>query len=466
MNFKTKIAYTAVLATLGMAAGSAQAAFLSEQGTGQALIYPYYTVQGDKFDTYITVVNTTSQAKAVKVRFLEAKNSYEVLDFNLYLSAQDWWGGAVTTLAGDVTKAAKLVSSDKSCTDPLGPFTGVEFRNYQYKTDIFADPLLARTREGYVEIIEMGPITDAAMVANVTHINGTPKDCKAAQKMNPTHIGTPTGGLIGTATLINGPQGTDYSYDPVALDDLFGGPQYTPPGFTDPTFAKALNVSTVIRRNAATGAREVLTSLWGAGETSQGVEGVSAVLMHNSVMNEYVLEPTLKAATDWVVTFPTKHLHYGDTGVKPTPPFTSTLTVNGACESVTLASYDREEGIGSPTSDFSPKPPADQQGLCYEANVITFGGGNLLSSALTKNTNIAPYGINGWTNMTFSGNQQMTSGNTTINGGTGVFSATYYGLPAVGFALIGLKNEALTPGVLSVYGGSFIHKYTSNITVK
>jgi len=29
-----------------------------------------------------------------------------------------------------------------------------------------------------------------------------------------------------------------------------------------------------------------------------------------------------------------------------------------------------------------------------------------------------------------------------------------------------LKNEALTPGVLSVYGGSFIHKYTSNITVK
>jgi hypothetical protein len=468
MNFKTKIAYTAVLATLGLAAGSAQAAFLSEQGTGQALIYPYYTVQGDKFDTYITVVNTTTQAKAVKVRFLEAKNSYEVLDFNLYLSAKDWWGGAVTTVAGDAAKAAKLISTDKSCTDPLGPFTGVDFRNVQYKNDIFADASLARTREGYVEIIEMGPITDAAMAANVTHINGTPKDCKAAQLMNASHLGAPTGGLIGTGTLINGPQGTDYSYDPVALDDLFETQKFSPAGSTLPTFSDAINVSTVIRRNPTTGEREVLTSQWGAAPTSPGVEGVSAVLMHNSVMNEYVLEPTLKAATDWVVTFPTKHMHYGEriTDIKPTPPFTSTLTVNGACESVTLASYDREEGIGSPTSDFSPKPPADQQGLCYEANVITFGKSELLSSALTKNTNISPYGINGWTDMTFAGGQKMTNNNTTVNGGTAVFSATYHGLPAVGFALIGLKNEALTPGVLSVYGGSYIHKYTSDITVQ
>jgi hypothetical protein len=395
---------------------------------------------------------------------LEAKASAEVLDFNLYLSAQDWWGGTVTAPT-DAKLPGKLITSDKSCTDPLGPFTtGAEFRNYQYAGDGLGDEL-ARTREGYVEILEMGTITDATMAANVTHINGTPKNCTAALSMNVSHLGNPTGGLIGTGTLINGLKGTDYSYDPVALEDLFVTKLFSGAGSIRPNLKDAVNVSTVIRRNDA-GVREVLTSEWSVGT---GIEGVSAVLMHDSIMNEYLLEPTLKAGTDWVVTFPTKRQHIGEkvTATKATAPFTKALTANGACEKVSLATYDREEGIGSPTSDFSPPPPVNQQGLCFEANVITFGGKNVLSSALTANTNISPYGINGWTSLTFSDNQQMTNvDGTTVNGGAIPVSATYYGLPAVGFALVGLTNSNVTPGVLSVYGGSFIHKYTSAITLK
>ena len=54
-------------------------------------------------------------AKAVKVRFLEGKNSREVLDFNLYLSAKDVWTAAIiptTDGAGIFTRGQVLHEPD------------------------------------------------------------------------------------------------------------------------------------------------------------------------------------------------------------------------------------------------------------------------------------------------------------------------------------------------------------------
>jgi len=90
-SLKKKVLVSAVLAA---AAGSAHAVYVNQNGQGQALIYPYYTVQGGH-NTYVSVVNTTSAVKVVKVRFREGKASAEVLDFNLYLSPNDVWTGAV-----------------------------------------------------------------------------------------------------------------------------------------------------------------------------------------------------------------------------------------------------------------------------------------------------------------------------------------------------------------------------------
>src|SRR5688572_6560925 len=91
---------TALLAGLAGAAGlatTAHAVNLNPDGLGQALVYPYYTVNGGN-QTVLTVVNTADNVKAVKVRFLESRNSREVIDFNLYLSAFDVWTGTVFTL--------------------------------------------------------------------------------------------------------------------------------------------------------------------------------------------------------------------------------------------------------------------------------------------------------------------------------------------------------------------------------
>src|SRR5262249_54789659 len=126
-TLKRKALMSAVLGTLG-AAGTAQAVFIDPQGYGDALLYPYYTVQeanGTAYNSYFSVVNTNTDVKVVKVRFREGKASAEVLDFNLYLSPNDVWTGFLQPSTTD--DAAVLFTNDKSCTNPAIPGAGVEF---------------------------------------------------------------------------------------------------------------------------------------------------------------------------------------------------------------------------------------------------------------------------------------------------------------------------------------------------
>src|SRR4051794_13853502 len=116
-NKKSLCAALAAVGTLGVA-GTANAVYVNPDGLGQVLIYPYYTVRnkvaGADFNSLLSVVNSTASAKAVKVRFVEGRNSAEVLDFNLFLSAHDVWvAGIVPT--GD---GAGAFSPDKSCIAP------------------------------------------------------------------------------------------------------------------------------------------------------------------------------------------------------------------------------------------------------------------------------------------------------------------------------------------------------------
>ncbi|MBS0486276.1 MAG: hypothetical protein JSS13_02955, partial [Proteobacteria bacterium] len=88
---------TAVVAGIAGVVGianMANAVNLNPDGLGQTLLYPYYTVNAGQ-QTLLSVVNTTGNAKAVKVRFLEGYNSREVLDFNLFLSKYDVWTATV-----------------------------------------------------------------------------------------------------------------------------------------------------------------------------------------------------------------------------------------------------------------------------------------------------------------------------------------------------------------------------------
>src|SRR5205823_4665998 len=150
----------AALAGLGAlgATGAANAVNVNPDGLGQVLLYPYYTTQGTNapYNSLLSVVNSTNSGKVVKVRFLEGKNSTEVLDFNLWLSPRDVWTAAIIPSGA----GAGIITADLSCTTPKVSSTAgapTNFVNFGYAGNPTAHTL-DRTKQGYVETIEMGNV--------------------------------------------------------------------------------------------------------------------------------------------------------------------------------------------------------------------------------------------------------------------------------------------------------------------
>ena len=128
---KKNLLSLAVAASAAGIAGVASAQmYLNAEGTGEALVYALYSADGGN-DTYVHIVNTTDQAKAVKVRMVEGEESLETLDFNLYMSPLDHYG-FVITVDGE---GAKIDTADNSCTVPTIPEGGQPFSTLLWAAD-------------------------------------------------------------------------------------------------------------------------------------------------------------------------------------------------------------------------------------------------------------------------------------------------------------------------------------------
>jgi hypothetical protein len=502
-TFKKKSLYAALagVSALGVT-GAAQAVNVNPDGLGQVLIYPYYTTRADSagsaYATLLSVVNSTASAKAVKVRFLEGKNSREVLDFNLFLSPFDVWTAAI--LPDTATGGARVGTVDRSCTLPAfsdsstAPF--ISFVNYAYtgSNNDGGGGSLDRSKEGYFEIIEMATYASSSITGKaITHVNGVPPcganltDAQALADALP--LG---GGLFGSETLINVNSGTDYTADPTALDNFYQiGNVYNVAGSTLPDLTlTAPPVSIVVAPNG-----NIYTSSWSQALCTNpngqsyvcSADPVSAVLMHNTVLNEYVLDSGTKSQTDWVVTMPTKRFYVNAPfGGNAPRLFQRNFNAAGSCDDVSLNIYDREERTSTTPITISPPPPVNVNAICWEANVITFNGVTVGFSNVLGSTNVAnipvPGGFqNGWLNLGFPSPIAGAAANvhtlinvantaiTTIGGGTTFGNTvTYFGLPVVGFAVVSYSNGTLTVGqppvnVLSNYGGNFKHKNNTKI---
>jgi hypothetical protein len=448
MNRKNLTA--AVLAGLAGAAGiasTAQAVNLNYDGLGDVLIYPYYTTNEGNL-TVMSVVNTSHLGKAVKVRFLESQNSQEVLDFNLYLSAYDVWAAAIVRQDdGDETDAAGIAVTDTSCTVPTIEGQSDQFQRFfneqyagilgtdgKYVGGDDGDKSLARAREGYIEIIEMGTIAEGSAVEQMTtHVDGRPKDCMVHNALwdpvvedpdyedfeggwiaNPDFgLDEPSGGLFGGGAVINPADGTLFSYDARALEDFATEIDHTNPGSTSPSLNTGKGAALVAHLYNPD------TMMVDTYSYDSSADAVSALFMHDALMNEYNIEDLgggVMAATEWVVTFPTKRFYVQGTVAEA--PFTSVWSDNfpggddaddindGACEIVNLGGeisydnddydpikwglWDREELTWDPdeyqctdSGDpvFSPQPPnvdqecfpVDTVFMCHEVTVIRFG---------------------------------------------------------------------------------------------
>ena len=510
MNGKVKkLALAMGVALGGMSmVPSAQAVSVAQDNLGQALIFPYYTVQGG-WMTLFGVTNTSNQIVAVKVRFRESYNSRDVLDFNVILSPHDVWTGWVA----DTASGPAIFSEDQSCTVGTITSSGVLFPSPTSYVGAAADggPISEdRMREGYVEMIMMGsadpsttttlPTTALARGAIHSTTTGVPPGCAALVSAFQNtaalpqlrsefrnygasdavgSIGNP---LMGTFSLVNGVEGYSAAGKPVTLANFFVPSETcgTSNAFGDCALM-TLQLSQADAGsfydswhepslNAATGE---LVRLLPDGIivpfVESGVDAVSVALLQTNVINEWTrrTNPTAgwATATDWVITFPTKNFYVDNqpanefagrnderdnTGSDPAP-FTQMFTDSTAspvvargrsCDSISYQLYNREE-VRATGGGFSPGGTPQ---LCYEANVLTFGGSNILNSGTPASID-SLVGTFGWANVRFNSNASVVTSSGSLeslpaNLAVTGQSSSSIGLPVVGFAITSRDDSA------------------------
>ncbi len=331
-----------------------------------------------------------------------------------------------------------------------------------------------RLREGYVVVLAMGmsapdPTTGAytPLAANAIHTKvgnnaGVPKNCAKLRTafsrttVDPTDStvggianlrnGFPTYGvnpLKGAFSLVNGAQGWNASGSATTLADFRTSQFMTfqlPPSATIP-YDQSFHEPDLSSANTP---GQVLREYGGPVATGPtgGADATTFVLQRASVVNQWAnrTDPAngWLVKSDWILTFPTKRFYVdnftyqfagratGRTGLPTTlAPFANDWsTAKGySCDEVSYVVYDREEFTSTDPDDplFSPAPTPEGQSLCYETNVLSFGGATILGSKNPSNVPIEWLPAdNGWMQLTFTGPTGAT--------------APFAGLPVVGFA--------------------------------
>jgi len=485
----------AVSAILGATLPSAHAVVLNPHGTGQVLIYPYYTVNAG-FGTLLSLVNTKNAGKALKVRIHEGSNGRDVLDFNLYLSPFDVWVAQIFDTSSDGSGGAMIATNDNSCTVPafsktFGPAPGqgpgvlaLSNASYSGANSDGGPTTLTRTREGYVDIIEMGEVTNAqkSTLTAITHgSSGVPSKCSQVVDAwsnggywtanAVTDIDPPAGDLYGAESIINVGEGLIYTVNAEAIDGFSDVAQHTPPGSASPDLDTA--------SKAADGSFSAFVPL-GSGmveaKYDHPEDAISALFMSTNLYNEYVTEGGVGAHTDWVLTFPTKRF-YTDRALLNSEaaraPFDAVFGADAnaagtSCSALRPQRFSREELTTADSIDFTVHPYWTTTAACYATSDFTFNTSTSgLASTFVRSgdvfPSIVPRGVSavfpaghGLIDFTQDANAIAVSSHTLVS----TNGISLRGLPVLGFAATDYVNGNVTPGTLANYSGAYRHRST------
>lgn len=418
---KKNLLALSVAAALG---AGASVALADDLETGAALVVPYYTVQNGNA-TLINIVNTdTTRGKALKVRFRGAQNSDDVFDFQLFLSPADMWTANISQGADG---RATLSTSDNSCTLPADV-------NQAFVTNRLNGAGAAGTREGYVEIINMGDIINDgnslqnALYTATKHVNGVaPCTSNVLQSIvsgstaqlnvdstygmgaggatsGSARLSTEaTGGLMANVTIINVNEASAWGvpaevvmYDDeyasrywsqtsssykgnasdlasITLDYIFIGGDVVPAQYDFPDLSTPLYYGVY---NTYTDSIPV-EQYESVNEEIESASGFA---------NEYITDDSIFAETDWVLTMPTRR--YAVEGrdfdkdystVETTGagvdgilyPFSEVVNGDGCIDVAEFKFFDREENTTSVGVVISPGEVTTLE-LCGEVAVVSF----------------------------------------------------------------------------------------------
>ena len=509
---------------------NATALGISPAGIGHILMVPYFTAQNGNA-TLLSVVNTdTKNGKAVKVRFRGAANSDDLLDFQVFLSPGDVW---TANVAKGADGRSVLTTADNSCTQPAIPAAGVAFGTGRLPATFTAEQKAAQTLEGYVEIFNMadvpptyidgvsrvygtvaagatGASTTNALFTATKHVAGTAPctgaTLSALQAVNAVTneasavafgLNTPTTGLTGGWAVVNvAGASVAWSGNSSALQATIGAGGAAASGRivfsaqrADAEVAANVNALTndPLLRVPATGTPKVVAALQDLPDLStpyltaaanpapaafSQAELVSGAIATRRVINEYLTDSTISAATDWVFSSPTRRyavaMDYSNKDALGNtvfaPLFTNSATFGTAATAASafytaanvtkgtgaeanllcvqpstgsFSSFDRSEQQPAPGGVvFSPASVAPGVQFCGETSVLSFNAGgvaaaSVLGAAIARKDVDATYNA-GWATI-------ATDGLVTATGaiaGPATAAGAAAGLPVLGNAFL------------------------------
>lgn len=505
----------------------AQAVNVSQNGLGEVLLFPYYTVRNN-IDTNINITNTSENTVIFKIRFREAHDSRDARDFNVVLSPYDVWNATVT-LSPD-GQSARLVTGDDSCTAGQLPIDlgngrrAVDFTNFDYIDGTGVGPAdggpttLDRTKEGHIEVIEMAsmPPTNPGAPSpalnfphdsdpapgltdsigyNAQHVNGVPRSCAIVrQQLSAANIAAtkrtmfePINVLKGSFSLIKATQGKAFAGTPTTLANFFNPNNIDGNALVgDNLLVEAASQSPSLNQ-VSPPVVDVIDQAVAApivDDFTYPVNAVTAAISRVAVANQYSVNPANAAKTDWVVSFPTKYWYaderepaVGLSANGPNPP-----------QYFSLAPFNRSttfqwprDAAGKPTGDDCAPVTVNFRFFDREeSEVVAVDNGfsppppGTPANAICYETQVITFNnshlfgspIDANVNLAAAG---FVSGWMRLefpNAGAIIgdtFHYTFTGLPVIGFAATSLENGTNGSSVLN-YGQLWDHGYVTDIS--
>lgn len=489
------------------------------------------TVSGTAFPTgRLPASFTTAQlANETREGYIEILNMADVPKGQ----TKDQWtvaGGAGAIGTNPLFTAIKHVSGVAPCTESvLGALA--------------TDPTGYSSQQPY----NVGGTTD-----NGSGLNGANDGTVAATSAQALGLTFPTGGLFADWTIINVPNSTTYSGNATALKATGGSgignlvffPQTANPlTSTVTTNAVAAGAAAAGTVNAAsavdvitadpllrtslvadyTGFKQVAstplvsasyydqpdlstpyTGVVGASTTSALTQALllTGSLAVSSVSNEYLTNPLINAATDWVFSSPTRRYNTafnyayssstGDGRVFTNySPLAATTYTSIAGAAVTIAAgtdypyfsprntvvsgkqicvladtlnpltaYGQEEQAATSGFVVSPGTPTVVQ-FCGETSVVTFNntGTSVLGASVARNNIASLPATDGWLRIGTAGaSTTISTGTWAAQNGTVLTTAAGNGLPVIGYSAEKAVNGAVSAGVSGNFGLLFGHR--------
>lgn len=342
----------------------------SANGSGQLLVVPYFSTQAANV-TALNITNTDgSHGKALKIRFRGASNGDDLYNFQVFLGPNDMWTAAIYRGADG---RAELHTGDRSCTRPASVNGAFSIA----RTAPQAVDRNGETREGFVEIINMGDIWapsetptagqpgyEAWTLLEAVRFNFQENRirCTASvlnavtRETAPTYLAAPTGGVMANWMIVNVEKIFTFSGPAAAFEarESFVDATNTVVDRTVPgrvvfweqngtalsrAETEANTADLLVRGDAPvrTAVRSDLPDLstpylqdavLDAKAPLRQAFALSNTIAVAEVAGEYFTLESVGAATDWVLTFPTRH-YYAAVNYGPPATILYTAQVEG-----------------------------------------------------------------------------------------------------------------------------------------